>query len=120
MSYLLLYTLLEAQRKLLLQTGKISELSAARDDVRDRLTSELMAAQLRCHRLEEARLREKETALLRERIFEAQYTKVNAFWKRLVWVTPAFNGLVDRVLIRGLGLVLQESGSRERIYACHI
>ena len=92
-SYLLLSTLLEAQRKLLLQADQISELSSARDDIHDRLTSELVTSQLRYHRSEEARLREKETALLHERIFEAQYMKVNAFWKWLVQITPRIQRL---------------------------
>ena len=89
-SYLLLSTLLEAQRKLLSQADQLSELAAARD-IRDRLTLELEAAQLKYQNSERARDNEKEAALSNEEALRVQYNKMNALW---IWS-------VTRLLVAG-------------------
>ncbi|KAG8221491.1 hypothetical protein J3R82DRAFT_1704 [Butyriboletus roseoflavus] len=80
-SCLLLHNLLEAQRKQVLQTEQIRETAAARDEIRDRLTSELEAAQLKYEDLERTRRDEKETALTVEKSLRDHYDQMNSFWK---------------------------------------
>jgi hypothetical protein len=79
-SYLLLSTLLEAQRKLFSQADQLSELTAARDDIRDRLSLELEASRLQYQNSERARDNEKEAALSNEEALRVQYKKMNALW----------------------------------------
>ena len=83
--------MLEAQRKLLSQADRLSELAAARD-IRDRLTLELEAAQLKYQNSERARDNEKEAALSNEEALRVQYNKMNALW---LWsVTPPCRWIV--------------------------
>lgn len=83
-SYLLLSTLLAAQRKLLSQADQLSELATAKDDIRDRITLELDAVRLEYHNSEQARRNEKEMARRNEDAFRVHHDKMNAFWKRSV------------------------------------
>ncbi|KAI9463442.1 hypothetical protein HD554DRAFT_1312232 [Boletus coccyginus] len=80
-SYLLLSTLVEAQRKLLAQGDQLSELAGARDDIRDRLTFELEATRLQCRNSEQARRDERERALRNEEVLRAHCDEMNALWR---------------------------------------
>ena len=88
-SYLLLSTLLEAQRKLLSQADQLSELAAARDGIRDRLTLELEAAQLKYQNLK--RVRRNEEAL------RVDYDNMNARWRWSVTCFPVAGVLIRDV-----------------------
>ncbi|KAI9463443.1 hypothetical protein HD554DRAFT_1312084 [Boletus coccyginus] len=83
-SYLLLSTLVEAQRKLLAQGDQLSELAGARDDIRDRLTFELEAVRLQYRNSEQARRNERESALRNEEAFRAHYDEMNVLWRSKV------------------------------------
>ena len=74
---LLLSALVESQRRL-------SEVAAASDDVRDRLTTELEAVQLRRRTLEQAHRTEKETTRRNEEALRLHCNKINAQWRSLV------------------------------------
>ena len=76
-SYLLLSTLLDARKK-------HSELAAARDDTRDRLTMELDAVRLQYETLIQVRRNDKETVLRNEDAFRAHCDEMSARWKRSV------------------------------------
>lgn len=80
-SCLLLHNLLEAQRKLVLQAEQLREITAARNEIRDRLTLELEAAQLKHDDLERTSRDEKETALTIEKSLRDHYDQMNSFWK---------------------------------------
>ena len=97
-SYLLLSTLVEAQRKLLAQGDQLSELAGARDDIRDRLTFELEATQLQYRNSEQARRNERETTLRNEEAFRAHYDEMNTLWRRSVAALKSI-ALLDDVLI---------------------
>jgi hypothetical protein len=95
--YLLLSTLLEAQKKLLSQADQLSELAAARDDIRDRLTLELEAAQLKYQNSERARRNEKEVAQRNDEAFRVGYNNINAYWRWLVTRFPVAGMLIRDV-----------------------
>lgn len=80
-SCLLLHNLLEAQRKLVVQAEQLRETSVTRDEIRDRLTSELEAVQLKYEDLERTSRDEKETALAIEKSLREHYDQMNSFWK---------------------------------------
>ncbi|KAG6371310.1 hypothetical protein JVT61DRAFT_9781 [Boletus reticuloceps] len=80
-SCLLLHNLLEAQRKLVMQAEQIRETTATRDEIRDRLTSELEAVQLKYEDLERTSRDEKDTALAIEKSLREHYDQMNSFWK---------------------------------------
>lgn len=84
-SCLLLHNLLEVQRKQVMQAEHLREASAARDEIRDRLTSELEAAQLKYEDLERTSRDEKETALTIEKSLREHYDQLNNFWKGWVF-----------------------------------
>ncbi|KAF8554273.1 hypothetical protein OG21DRAFT_1603605, partial [Imleria badia] len=83
-SYLLLSTLLEAKRRLHSQADQLSEVTAARDDIRDRLTMELDVAQLRCQHSEQAWRDEREAGRRNEKALRVHYDEMNALWRRSV------------------------------------
>ena len=74
---LLLSALMESQRKL-------SEVAVAKDDIRDRLTMELEAAQFRHRNLEQAHRIEKETARRNEEALRSHCNEINTQWRSLV------------------------------------
>ncbi|KAF8554261.1 hypothetical protein OG21DRAFT_1484801 [Imleria badia] len=76
-SYLLLSTLLEARRK-------YSDLAAARDDVRDRLTIELEAMRLQYESLLQVQRNQKEATQINEATFGRLFDEINAQWRRRV------------------------------------
>ncbi|KAF9235480.1 hypothetical protein BU15DRAFT_64835 [Melanogaster broomeanus] len=78
---LLLHNLAEAHRKLHSQTDQLREVAAARDEVRERLTSELEAMQFKYQELQRTSRDEKETALAIERSLREHYDQMNNFWK---------------------------------------
>ncbi|KAH0828716.1 hypothetical protein J3R83DRAFT_3124 [Lanmaoa asiatica] len=80
-SCLLLHNLLEAQRKLVVQADQLREATTARDETRDRLTSELEAAHLKYEDLERTSRDEKDTALAIEKSLREHYDQMNSFWK---------------------------------------
>ncbi|KAF8552779.1 hypothetical protein OG21DRAFT_1511030 [Imleria badia] len=80
-SCLLLHNLLEAQRKLVVQAEQLEATSATRDEIRDRLTSELEAVQLKYEDLERTSRDEKDTALAIEKALREHYDQMNSFWK---------------------------------------
>ncbi|KAN0080347.1 hypothetical protein V8E55_009913 [Tylopilus felleus] len=85
---LLLSALMESQRKL-------SEVASTRDDVRDRLTMKLEAAQLRRRTLEQVHRTEKETAWRNEEALRSHCNEISAqsrslvvlFYQQLFWLT---------------------------------
>jgi len=81
-SYLFLSTLLQAQRKLLMQANRLSELTSARDEIRDGLTLELEAARLQYRNSGQARCNERTRALRNEEALRAHYDEINACWRR--------------------------------------
>jgi hypothetical protein len=130
-SYLLLSTLLEAQRKLFSQADQLSELTAARDDIRDRLSLELEASRLQYQNSERARDNEKEAALSNEEALRVQYKKMNALWICKVESTqrtcqslheelnrpPAFRSNRERFLILVCNIILASIGCALFLYA---
>ena len=78
---LLLHNLLEAQRKLVVQAEQLRETTATRDEIRDRLTSELEAIQHKYDDLKRTSRDEKETALAIEKSLRDHYDQMNNFWK---------------------------------------
>jgi len=84
-SCLLLHNLLEAQRKLVTQTEQLRETTASHDEIRDRLTSELEAIQVKHEDLERTSRDEKETALAIEKSLREHYDQMNSFWKGWVF-----------------------------------
>lgn len=84
-SCLLLHNLLEVQRKQVMQAEHLRETTAARDEIRDRLTSELEAAGLKYEDLERTSRDEKETALVIEKSLREHYDQMNSFWKGWVF-----------------------------------
>jgi len=80
-SCLLLHNLLEAQRKLVTQADQLRETTATRDEISDRLTSELEAIRLKYEDLERTSRDEKDTALAIEKSLREHYDQMNSFWK---------------------------------------
>ncbi|KAH7890475.1 hypothetical protein F5I97DRAFT_35654 [Phlebopus sp. FC_14] len=80
-SCLLLYHLADSQGKLRMQAEQLREAHAARDEVRERLTSELDAAELKYRELERTSRDEKETALAIEKSLREHYDQMNSYWK---------------------------------------
>lgn len=63
------------------QAEQIRETTTTRDEIRDRLTSQLEAAQRKCEDLERTSRDEKETALVIEKSLREHYDMMNNFWK---------------------------------------
>ncbi|KIJ62292.1 hypothetical protein HYDPIDRAFT_169207 [Hydnomerulius pinastri MD-312] len=78
---LLLHNVAESQRKLQLQAEQIREITTARDEIRERLTSELDAADLKYQELQRTSRDEKETALAIEKSLREHYDRMNDYWK---------------------------------------
>jgi DNA repair exonuclease SbcCD ATPase subunit len=77
----LLHNLLEAHRKLSVQAEQLRETTATRDEIRDRLTSELEGVRLKYEDLERTSRDEKDTALAIEKSLREHYDQMNSFWK---------------------------------------
>lgn len=80
-----------------MQAEQLREAAAARDEIRDRLTSELEAAKLKYEDLERTRRDEKETALTIEKSLREHYDHMNNFWKG--WVFRHATGSFANVLV---------------------
>jgi hypothetical protein len=72
-----LSTLLEARRE-------YSELAAARDDIRDRLSTELEAVRLQYESLIQVRRNEKDNVQRNKEAVRALFDEMEVRWKRLV------------------------------------
>ncbi|KIK98626.1 hypothetical protein PAXRUDRAFT_133812 [Paxillus rubicundulus Ve08.2h10] len=80
-SCLLLNGLAEAHGKLHLQADQLREVAIARDEIRDRLTSELEAVDFKYQELQRTSRDEKDTALAIEKSLREHYDHMNNFWK---------------------------------------
>ena len=63
------------------QAEQLRETTVTRDEIRDRLTSELEAVQLKYEDLDRTSRDEKETALVIEKSLREHYDLMNSFWK---------------------------------------
>lgn len=96
-SCLLLHNLAESQRKLSSQVEDLDRLCVERDEIRDRLTSDLEASELKFQDLEQTRQYEKETALATEKSLREHYDQMNQYWIRFVpW--PSLYSFLDRLM----------------------
>ncbi|KIJ16212.1 hypothetical protein PAXINDRAFT_168743 [Paxillus involutus ATCC 200175] len=80
-SCLLLNGLAEAHGKLHLQADQLREVTIARDEIHDRLTSELEAIDFKYQELQRTSRDEKDTALAIEKSLREHYDHMNNFWK---------------------------------------
>ena len=63
------------------QAKQLRETTATRDEIRDRLTSEFEAVQLKYEDLERTSRDEQDTALAIEKSLREHYDQMNSFWK---------------------------------------
>ncbi|KAG6331738.1 hypothetical protein ID866_7349 [Astraeus odoratus] len=79
-SCLLLHNLAESQRRLSLQAEELKGLRAERDDIRERLSAELEAAELRYEDLQRTSEEDKQTLVAKEKSLRDHYDEMNQSW----------------------------------------
>ncbi|KAH7926582.1 hypothetical protein BV22DRAFT_1104217 [Leucogyrophana mollusca] len=80
-SCLLLYHLTESQRKLAIETDKVREALKVCEELRNKMSTELEAAECKYQELLRTSQDEKETALAVEKSLREHYEQLDAYWK---------------------------------------